>query len=499
MKKIIVFSIVAFVVIINAADFIEDHNSIQSYIADVEDTITRDCSFSIQQITQFNIPFTITNPGLYCLAPNTASISSSQTGRLVVSSGTGITINTSNVIIDFNDTILEGQGGATGILIVNGSQNIIIRNGTVRTMTNAGITFNNTVNLQSGPIILSNITFMNNNLGLNTANPFNLIANNLRAYFSANTGFFINQATNCLFSNCISNNNSVNGFTVQNSNDVTFLSCLAESNSNNGFNIVGVSASQLINCIASRNKIGFLQVDGTMISQDNIFKNCIAEQNNNNGFAIKLQQSVLTSCISSLNAAGFQLNGSNNIISNSVANDNSTTGFYIIGTTNQNNQFEHCQALNNGSHGFQTTGNFHRFLDCVSKNNSGNGFVLTGTGTALENSHIVNNGVNGISINGYAHVILSNIIENHRTTASTITSAGILLAVNGTFGNIASFNAIRNNSLLNNTVGINNQGISNKIYSNFANTNITNYIGVPNVAVSPTIATPINFTANISE
>ncbi len=498
MKKIIVLFLSISVMAAYALDIVEDYD-LQSYIASVEDTITRDCSFSIQQITQFNIPFTITNPGLYCLAPNTASISPSQTGRLVVSSGTGITVSTSNVIIDFNDTILEGQGGATGIQISNGVQNVIIRNGTVRAMTLAGITFNNIANQQTGPIILSNITLMNNSIGLNTANPFNLVANNIRAYFSTNTGFFVNQATNCLFTNCISNNNSVNGFTVQNANSVTFVSCFAESNSNNGFNIVGVAGSQFINCIANRNKTGFLQVNGTLTSQDDIFKNCIAQQNNNIGFNIQLQQSILSQCISSLNLTGFQINGSNNTITDSVANDNTNTGFNLIGTANQSNQFEECHALNNGSHGFQTIGNFNSILDCVSKNNSGNGIVLTGTGSEIQNCHIINNGLNGINVNGSAHVILSNVIDTHKSSASTLTSVGILLAVTGTFGNTASLNAVRNNSLVNNTVGINNQGIGNKIYSNFASANTTDYIGVPNVSVSPTVATPINFTANIAE
>lgn len=221
----------------------------------ISDAITRDCSFSVQQITQFNIPFTITNPGLYCLAPNVA-ISPNQTGRLVVSAGTGITINTNNVIIDFSDTVLEGQGGSIGISISRGVQNVIIRNGTIRAMRGSGLVISNGTNQLNGPILIENMTFTNNGIGINASNPFNLITRNTQVFFSSTNGFLISQATNCLFNSCISNNNNSNGFNIVNSNSLIFLDCQAEGNTSSGFSISGIGGTQFIGCTSNRNQNG---------------------------------------------------------------------------------------------------------------------------------------------------------------------------------------------------------------------------------------------------
>jgi hypothetical protein len=466
----------------------ESHSGIiDTLYHDVEDSIIRDCSFSVQQITQFNIPFTITNPGLYCLAPNVA-INPTLTGRLVVSSGTGITINTSNVIIDFNDTILEGQGGATGIFINSGVQNIIIRNGTVRAMTSSGISINNGFNQLNGPIMLQNMVLTNNATGANISNAFNVIARNVQAYFSTTNGITINQATNCLFYSCVSNNNAINGFNILNSNSLIFSSCIADANTSNGFNITGLAGSQFLECTANRNQNGFFQTNGTVLSQNNSFENCFAAQNNNFGFSLVANQTNLKNCTSLVNNIGFLINGSNNTFATILTKNNNNIGFQLIGN---NCQLQNCQSINN-SNGFQINGNNNSILTGIAKINTGNGLQITGAGNEIQDFHAFNNGINGIIVNNNNNSVLNSVAKQNIGT-------GILLSVGNGFGPTATNSQIRNNTLTGNAIGINDQGTTNRVYANFANNNGTNFVGVPNVAVSPTILTPINFTANISE
>ena len=204
------------------SDILDSDASFDLLYESVSNAILRDCSFSVQQITQLIVPFTIQNPGLYCLAPNVTT-NSPFIGRLVVNSGTGIIVASNNVIIDFNDTILDGQGGGNiGIQVNSGMQNVIIRNGTIRGMTGSGIFLSNNVNQLNGPIIIENIALMNNSTGITANNPFNLFIRNVRAFFSTNVGFFLNQVSNSIIKNCISSNSTTHGFTIFNANSVIF-------------------------------------------------------------------------------------------------------------------------------------------------------------------------------------------------------------------------------------------------------------------------------------
>lgn len=501
MKKLLLFLITLGLVIHTSFTSIEEplpSTDFDTLYNDIEDSITRDCAFSVQQITQFNINggFTITSPGLYCLSPNVA-INPSLTGRLIVSSGTGITVSTNNVIIDFNDTILEGQGGTVGISISRGVQNIIIRNGTVRTMTSSGISLSNGINQLNGPILIDNMTFTNNAVGINASNPFNLIARNIRIYFSTSNGFLINQATNCLFKSCISNNNVVNGFNIVNSNSLIFLGCLAEGNTSNGFIISGIGGSQFIECTANRNQSGFVVTSGNFANQSSLFANCFAAQNNLSGFFLVGNQLMLKNSTAVNNTIGFQITGNNNIFKTIIAENNIGNGVQLVGNACQ---FQNCESINNGTNGFQINGNNNSIFSSIAKINTINGFQITGTGSELQDCHALNNGSNGFTINGSNHSVLNSIAKQN-ISGSGISNVGngILLALANNFGPISNNCQIRGNTLTGNTTGINNLGINNRIYANFANNNTNDFSGVPNVAVSPGILTPINFTANIAE
>ena len=85
--------------------------------------------------TQINsVPYIITSPGLYCLAQN---LTYSPT------SGNAITVNSSDVTLDLMGYCLTGPGNSSGsnegIRIQNGSSNVEVRNGSIKSFGDTGI------------------------------------------------------------------------------------------------------------------------------------------------------------------------------------------------------------------------------------------------------------------------------------------------------------------------------------------------------------------------
>jgi hypothetical protein len=84
-------------------------------------------SESLQCTAIASVPLTISVPGSYCL-----------TGNLASSSGTAISIQTDNVVLDLNGHTLSGPGGTSAIGIAsNMRRGLRIRNGTLRGFGNA--------------------------------------------------------------------------------------------------------------------------------------------------------------------------------------------------------------------------------------------------------------------------------------------------------------------------------------------------------------------------
>lgn len=439
-------------------------------------------------------------PGLYCLAPNLApSVTNTPQliGKLGVSSGVGITINASNVIIDFNDTVLLGIGGTTGISISGGFSNIIIRNGTIANMPVAGITINNGNSDITGAIVIQNMRFFNNGTAINVIGGFNLIVQNCRSYFSTGNGFTFSQISNSIINNCISNSNNIHGFAISNANSIFIKNCQTQDNTTNGFNISGLTRTIINACIASQNQNGFLITPGATASQDLEINDCFASQNSINGFNITGNSITCNNCTSYGNSIGFLSTGGRISFDNSLAQDNTSNGFQVTGNFAT---MSNSRASNNAGQGFFINGVSGSILNSISTNNIGNGFQVTGTGLEIVSCHALNNSVNGILVNGFNNTILKCIVTQNNSGNGVTTGNGILLAGTASgIGNVSTNCQLRNCTATGNNTGINNQGTTNRIYSNFANANGTNYINVPNVVVSPSSTAAINFTANISE
>src|SRR5579859_7514404 len=75
---------------------------------------------------------TISTPGSYCLANN-----------INFTSGNGLTINSSDVEVDLNKRVINGtSSGTNGIVINSGFNNILVKNGTIKAVSNDGIQTN---------------------------------------------------------------------------------------------------------------------------------------------------------------------------------------------------------------------------------------------------------------------------------------------------------------------------------------------------------------------
>lgn len=399
--------------------------------------------------TVFSFPGTISTPGQYVLVQN-VSVPAASSGN----SGTGLFVNANNVVIDLNDqTITGATNSVDGLCITTGMSNITIRNGTIRNMGRDGIRIIPTAGGNTNRFIrLENLNIIGcRNNGISISGGIDFTISNCIISNNGNIGLVITSGNNLTSQNftitdCISSFNGSDGFQFTNCNNYYIRTILALNNGfNNGFGIT------------PRGGNGIVQTMGNRIT----FENC---QMLSNRFA------------------GVVSSGNNHIFLECQSDNNGTDGFCIAGN---NSSLLNCTAIQNGSRGFVTTGNNTTFESCEAKNNGAT--PPAGVTPA------------GFSIFGNAHCLLKNL-------AKTNTGAGFLL--NG--GANSSLRAqVRENTAVNNSFGIVNNGPispamnANRIYANFANDNsamvANNFIGVPNVFVSPTLPTDVlNAVTNIS-
>lgn len=356
-----------------------------------------DCDQNVIHISQADIPFTITEPGRYCVIED-----------LFVGPGqTAITIDfdaiTSNItVIDLNNYSINGlvsgqPAGANGILGIATTPppgqplgvGIQIINGKILGMVEHGIyiPFGLSVSLidhitiqscgfsggpDNGGIVIGNIdqplispvisnTFVlgfSFDYGIILINPLNYLIINTTTSIVGQDGINIqgqNFAVAGVFSTCTSSGNAGNGFiTTVNDSNVAFSGCIAASNGADGFDVAG-SQSNFTNCRSKANTgHGF-----TISSNNNIFDACFAIGNTGSGFAI---------------TGGF-----NNDIQQCVALNNTQDGFLIETAPNELNN---NTASGNGGLGFNATVLGNRIYTNYSSNN-GTNFSGTITNVAV--------------------------------------------------------------------------------------------------------------------
>jgi hypothetical protein len=348
-----------------------------------KDCNKKDCDFSFKSsnctITIKKVPFTISEPGVYCLADD-FTISNN-------SACTGITIQASNVVLNLNGFSLSG--GLHGIVIADCSINVIIQNGSIENTQSEGIL----VGKGSRNIQLVDLRLINTNLngscpglagilfngtfsdgiknssiknifisqGIGSAIQLNFVQDckisGCYAYAITDsptlnaTGFYIVNSNNVVVQDCATfnilasnTNNSSRGFWVQNSNNILFL----ES-----------QASQSVAIAPAITAIGFSITNGECIECDM----CTSSSQQGitaNGFSSEMSTASLFNDCNACNNAGngFLLSGdTNSCISHSISSINSINGFLVTnGSTNCT--IGKSKAIANGATGFNlSTGN----------------------------------------------------------------------------------------------------------------------------------------------
>ncbi|MEX0940796.1 MAG: right-handed parallel beta-helix repeat-containing protein [Candidatus Babeliales bacterium] len=354
----------------------------------------------------------------------------------------GIFINTSNVILDLNNRIIMSANGAnftslTGIVVNSNLSNITIRNGTIVNLGGNGIL----INPGCRQIILENIKFLNNLNGMQLLGVRTCRIQNCLSSFNRNDGFLIGSingsfSQNFLIRNCISSFNAFDGFQLTSCFNCDLVDCFSFSNQANGFDQTLGRQINFNGCQALSNvREGFIST-----GNNHNFDQCQSNDNRLDGFLIDGNQQTITNCQAKANRTnGFMVRSNNNSLQNCIADANTQIGFIINGNSHV---LENCEAKSNAT-GFQITNNNHCLLNNLAKNNTAIGFSLLAASNRCQ---------------------------------------------------------VRSNTAVANSTGIQNSTTTvNRIYSNFSSDNTTaNFVGVPNVIVSPSAVAAINFTANIS-
>lgn len=222
-----------------------------------------------------------------------------------------------------------------------------------------------------------------------------------------------------------------------------------------------------------------------------IIKNCSATLSRGTGFAFAqggaflCQNCLIDNCFSLNNIGqGFSFNNCFNIrVNNATGNSNQNNGFFQTGGDKV--LYTNCTANSNVLNGFSVAGSTGVLNNCFAASNQGTAFLMLGNQYDINNCE-ANTNSSGFQINGTNISTLNCIAKNN--------------IVNGFIFGTSSLNCqTRSNTSMANGVGFQDNGTTNKFYSNFANANTTDYVGIPNVFTSPTVLSPINFTANIAE
>lgn len=318
----------------------------------------RDCLFSTEFST---IPQTISTSGYYCLV-NDVTVGAAQTA---------ITINVDNVILDLNGNSIIGNFVGPFAITVNSKSNIIIRNGAIRTMTGNAIL----VNAGTSRLIIEDIICINNNNAITIQGVTNCLIQNCSLFLTNFNGLSISSGTiptqNLIIRNCVSNNNQNNGFLLSSCSNAELYNLTANNNRGSGFNQVNGNNINFTRCTANTNQAHGFTIAGN--SNNTTLTACTAKSNNNIGFQLAGNQHTITECESVSNGSGVQVSGKNHCIFNSIAKNNTATGFLLNADCTQ------CQMRNNSALanniGIQNNGTFNRIYANFSSDNVTANFV----------------------------------------------------------------------------------------------------------------------------
>lgn len=324
-----------------------DRESLRAIIMEIRDAIAMLANCDTDYfITQADVPFVATQPGVYCVTEN---LSMTGSGPAV------ITVASDDVVIKIGGHTIDcGNGNRDGI-DGSGVTNVIIQGGTIQNSASvnaAGIYFDESRAVQ-------------------------FIGTVVRG---SSVGFFLNHTVECTFKDCVASQNSVAsqpgiGFLLQESQHNTLIGCKAQSNAGDGF--VYTNAIERAGCFNA-------------ISYD-----CIAQDNGGNGFKVEeANHNVFFDCVSHMNSLNgyLLLDGSYNVLRGCVSSRNAINGILATLVSVDElvcNVIRECEITENGNAGITLVGSpifGNKIMGCVVSCNSGFGITSNS-----EDNLIVNN------------------------------------------------------------------------------------------------------------
>ncbi len=376
-----------------------------------------------------SLPFTITAEGSYYLTASLTTLASSD----------GLTVSASNVTIDLNGFSIIGNGGAkVGILIVTGTANITIRNGTIRNWGGYGINGVGNVDVRVEKVIARN------NTGLSGAIVLDQKAAVVDCLVEGNTGVGIKVRGDSTVKDCqvIGTNGSPGDgiFVSDPIADAIISGCTSTGNSGYGINsgngVNGGAYGNVISCTTNSNTLGGMNLgSGWSISH------CSA--NGNGATGIRALASVVSDCVSSGNTGGGGFNiGSSSSITDCAANGNGGVGI----TADVESSIKRCSVTDGQADGILITSNCVVAQNhCVSNGaNAGTtaGIHATGMFNRIDDNVLTSNRTRGIKVDSSSNLIVRNKVTTSTTafdianlnTVGKLTSPQISGPISGSSG-----------------------------------------------------------------
>lgn len=324
-------------------------------ISSLADTLQPPVSTCSKKIHQIDIPYTITQPGYYCLAE---SVTSAATAITIASSYVTLDLNThgvtvttgGNYCIDNPSTAFHNISIKNGFLegtttVFNISSDVISFNGVVCRSANLGSTAVGTLNSTVNGFTITNCTFYSTSLSVNGSTN-GLITNSLFQSMSpadSTPGISLQLASDIVVSNCVVSQYGGVGVLVSAGGNISVLNSYAFGNGLSGFAVsagaVGLTLGGCTfqNCYSLLNGFNGFDLNFsviTVVSTINV-KGCVAAYNTNNGFNINgaplnlaLFTGAIIECVA-LNNANVGFNASNLSLTslntfNNAAHNNTT-------------------------------------------------------------------------------------------------------------------------------------------------------------------------------
>lgn len=363
------------------------------------------------EISQADVPYTITRPGAYLV-----------TEDLYISSGHGITVATNDATIDLNGYSIRGAlGTGSGIYQGFGLKNLTVRNGGVSgfvTSGNYGIQANGSHNRIEG------IRARGNSSGIMAGSQSEVVRCTAWSNTESSTqGFGIRTGTGSRIVDCVAIANTAQGlcFGIYGDDGSTISGCVSFENRSvtaNAYGLYGGEGSTIEDCASAGNQTaasgvyGIYALGGAVVQNSAAYNNSFGGSGTQTGVAIRVgSASVLLQCAAVKNGNGtqygiqsatdcrvkrvtsFEQSGNfsagilldrRSSIEASVAVENDT------GLKADGSQITASIAAQNNRHGFDLYADNRVVFNLADNNNrlgsTFNGFNVTGSGNRIDNN-----------------------------------------------------------------------------------------------------------------